>query len=114
LSSKLLDESLLNPLENFVIPKQRFNPSSPSAFQMLEHHVMPLRGHHPEVVRREVCLVTIAVMHNFTRLEVAFKKLLSTQPVNSHRLAITPHSRVRVTIAFHTVILTFCDRNTVG
>jgi hypothetical protein len=51
-----------NTLENFIITEQRLNPSSPSAFQMLEHHVMPLRRQHANVVRRVVRLVTIAVM----------------------------------------------------
>jgi hypothetical protein len=90
--------SFLDPLENFIIPKQRLNPSSPSAFQMLEHHVMPLRRQHPNVVRRVVRLVTIAVMHHLTRLEFTLEHLLSQQAMNANSLAVTPGSRVRIAL----------------
>ncbi len=97
-SSKSLDESLLNALENFIIPKQRLNPSSPSAFQMLEHHVMPLRRQHANVVRRIVRLVAIAVMHHLTRLEFTLEHFLCQQAVNANGLAVTPRSRVRIAL----------------
>ena len=63
---------------------------------MLEHHVMPLRRQHPNVIRREVCLITIAMMHHFTRLELTFKKLLGKQPMNAHSFPVTPRSRIRI------------------
>ena len=90
--------SLLHPLENFVVPKQRFNPSSPPAFQMLEHHVMPLRRQHLTVIRRVVRLVTIAVMHDLTSLEFTLEHLLCQQAVNANGLAVTPRSRVRIAL----------------
>jgi hypothetical protein len=87
---------LLNPLKNFVIRKQRFNPSSPSAFQMLKHHVVPLRRQHTNVVRGVVRLVTIAVMHDLTSLEFTLEHFLRQQAVNANGLAVTPRSRVRI------------------
>jgi hypothetical protein len=90
--------SLLNSLENFIIGKQRFNPSSPSAFQMIEHHVMPLRGQHANVVCRIVRLVAIAVMYNFTSLEFTLEHFLRQQAMNANGLAVTPRSRVRIAL----------------
>ena len=95
------NSGFLEPLKNFFIPKQRLNPPSPSAFQMLEDHMVTLRGQHANVVRREVGLITIPMMLNLTRLEVTPERLHRNQPMNPHGLPVLPHSRVRIRLSAH-------------
>jgi hypothetical protein len=55
-------------LEHFVIREQRPERSSPPAFQVLEHHLMPLIWEHADV--HEPGVVAIArVMHDLASLE---------------------------------------------
>jgi hypothetical protein len=104
-SSTLLEKSLFHTLENFVVPKQRLNSSSPSAFQVLEHHVVPLAGKNHNVPRRVFRLVSILVMHNLTSLKFTLEHFLCQQAMNANGLAVTPRSRVRIAFVLHGRIL---------
>jgi Mlc titration factor MtfA (ptsG expression regulator) len=49
--------------------------------------------------------VTIDVMHHLTRLQVTLEHFLRQQPMYTNRFAVTPRSRVRIALRFHTRIL---------
>jgi hypothetical protein len=87
-------------IEDYIVVEYRFNPSSLSALEVLECHVMALTWQDAQILGPVVGFIAVNVVHDFTRLEVTFEDAGRDQAMCGHGTTGNPNSRIWIVFTY--------------